>query len=124
MAAANGTIDLQNEVRSSVTRVLEGKLGGRELTECLMKYELSDAVEAAAQAIEERVSETNIDPKARVTLLTLHRMVAALLQRIRNGATPAREVVCYEIGVLTAGARENNMELLRQSLSLMGVARA
>ncbi|EHQ57316.1 hypothetical protein OMB55_00010430 [gamma proteobacterium HIMB55] len=121
VAAANGTLDLQNEVRSSVTRVLNGKSGGRELTECLMKHELSDAVEATAQAIEERVSETNLDPKARVTLLTLHRMVAALLQRIRNGATPAREVVCYEIGVLTAGARENNMESVRQSLSLMGV---
>jgi DNA polymerase-3 subunit delta' len=124
VAAANGTLDLQNEVRSSVTRVLNGKSGGRELTECLMKHELSDAVEATAQAIEERVSETNLDPKARVTLLTLHRMVAALLQRIRNGATPAREVVCYEIGVLTAGARENNMESVRQSLSLMGVTGA
>ena len=124
VAAANGTLDLQNEVRSSVTRVLEGKSDGRELTDCLMKHELNDAVEATAQAIEERVSETNIDPKARVTLLTLHRMVAALLQRIRNGATPAREVVCYEIGVLTAGARENNMESVRQSLSLMGVTGA
>ena len=124
VAAANGTLDLQNEVRSSVTRVLDGKSGGRELTECLMKHELSDAVEATAQAIEERVSETNLDPKASVTLLTLHRMVAALLQRIRNGATPAREVVCYEIGVLTAGARENNMESVRQSLSLMGVTGA
>ena len=30
-----------------------------------MKHELNDAVEATAQAIEERVSETNIDPKAR-----------------------------------------------------------
>ena len=124
VAAANGTIDLQNEVRSSVTRVLEGKLGGRELTECLMKFELSDAVEATAQAIEERASAANLDQQTAVTLLTLHRLVAALLQRIRNGATPAREVVCYEIGVLTAGARENNMESVRQSLSLMGVARA
>ena len=124
VAAANGTLDLQNEVRSSVTRVLDGKSDGRELTECLMKHELSDAVEATAQAIEERVSETNLDPKASVTLLTLHRLVAALLQRIRNGATPAREVVCYEIGVLTAGARENNMESVRQSLNLMGVTGA
>ena len=121
VAAANGTLDLQNEVRSSVTRVLDGKSDGRELTECLMKHELSDAVEATAQAIEERVSENNLDPNASVTLLTLHRLVAALLQRIRNGATPAREVVCYEIGVLTAGARENNMDSVRQSLSLMGV---
>ena len=124
VAASNGTLDLQNEVRSSVRCVLEGKLGGRELTECLMKYELTDAVEAAAKAIEERVSETDLDPKATVTLLTLHRLVAALLQRIRNGATPAREVVCYEIGVLTAGARENKLESVRHSLSLMGVARA
>ena len=89
-----------------------------------MKHELSDAVEATAQAIEERVSETNLDPKASVTLLTLHRLVAALLQRIRNGATPAREVVCYEIGVLTAGARENKLESVRQSLNLMGVTGA
>ena len=33
VAAANGTLDLQNEVRSSVTRVLEGKSDGRELTD-------------------------------------------------------------------------------------------
>ena len=123
VAAANGTLDLQNEVRSSVTRVLEGQSGGRELTECLMKYELIDAIEAAAQAIEERVSDTDLDPKTTLTLLTLHRLVAALLQRIRNGATPAREVACYEIGVLTAGARENNMEGVRQGLTLMGLAR-
>ena len=123
VAAANGTLDLQNEVRSSVTRVLEGQSGGRELTECLMKYELIDAIEAAAQAIEERVSDTDLDPKTTITLLTLHRLVAALLQRIRNGATPAREVACYEIGVLTAGARENNMEGVRQGLTLMGLAR-
>lgn len=123
VATANGTLDLQNEVRSSVTRVLEGQSGGRELTECLMKHELIDAVEAAAQAIEERVSDTDLDPKTTITLLTLHRLVAALLQRIRNGATPAREVACYEIGVLTAGARENNMEAVRQGLTLMGLAR-
>lgn len=123
VAAANGTLDLQNEVRSSVTRVLEGQSGGRELTECLMKHELIDAVEAAAQAIEERVSDTDLDPKTTITLLTLHRLVAALLQRIRNGATPAREIACYEIGVLTAGARENNMEGVRQGLTLMGLAR-
>ena len=124
VAAANGTLDLRNEVRASVTRVLEGKSGGRELTECLMKHELSDAVEAAAKAIEEQVSDTDLDPRTTVTLLTLHRLVAALLQRIRNGATPAREVVCYEIGVLTAGARENNMEAIRQSLNLLGASRA
>ena len=124
VAAANGTLDLQSEVRSSVTRVLDGKSDGRELTECLMKHEMSDAVEAAAQAIEERVSEADLDPKTTLTLLTLHRLVAAVLQRIRNGATPAREVVCYEIGVLTAGARENNMEAVRENLSLMGVALA
>ena len=123
VAAANGTLDLQNEVRLSVTRVLEGQSGGRELTECLMKHELIDAVEAAAQAIEERVSDTDLDPKTTITLLTLHRLVAALLQLIRNGATPAREVACYEIGVLTAGARENNMEGVRQGLTLMGLAR-
>ena len=123
VAAANGTLDLQNEVRSSVNRVLEGQSGGRELTECLMKHELIDAIEATAQAIEERVSDTDLDPKTTITLLTLHRLVAALLQRIRNGATPAREVACYEIGVLTAGARENNMEGVRQGLTLMGLAR-
>ena len=123
VAAANGTLDLQNEVRSSVTRVLEGQSGGRELTECLMKHELIDAIEVTAQAIEERVSDTDLDPKTTLTLLTLHRLVAALLQRIRNGATPAREVACYEIGVLTAGARENNMEGVRQGLTLMGLAR-
>ena len=38
-------------------------MGGRELTECLMKYELSDAVEAAAQAIEERASAANLDQR-------------------------------------------------------------
>lgn len=122
VAASNGTLDMHNEVRSSVVGVLDGKWSGKELTECLMKHELIDAVEAAAQAIEERVSKTDLDQKTTVTLITLHRLVASLLQRIRNGATPAREVACYEIGVLTAGARENNMEAVRKDLRLMGVA--
>ncbi len=120
VAAVNGTLDLQNEVRTSVAGVLDGKSGGSELTACLMKHDLNDAIEATARAIEERVTETDRDKKTTVTLLTLHRLVAGVLQRIRSGATPAREVVCYEVGVLTAGARENNIDVLRQSLSLMG----
>ena len=48
---------------------------------------------------------------------------ASLMQRIRGGATPAREVACYEIGVLTAGASENKINVVREGLHLMGVAR-
>lgn len=122
LGASNGTLELQREVRASVNGVLDGKSSGKHLTECLMKHELIDAVEAAVQAIEERATEIGQEQKALVALITLHRLVASLLQRIRHGATPAREVACFEIGVLTAGVRENNMDAIRQGLTLMGVS--
>lgn len=122
LAASNGTLELQREVRASVNGVLDGKSSGKHLTECLMKHELIDAVEAAVQAIEERATEIGQEQKALVALITLHRLVASLLQRIRHGATPAREVACFEIGVLTAGVRENNVDAIRQGLTLLGVS--
>ncbi len=122
VAASNGTLDLQVEVRFSVNGVLDGKSSGNELTACLMKHDLIDAVEAAVQAIEERASGGDLDRKTSVALISLHRLVATLLQHIRNGATPAKEVACYEIGVLTACARDNEIEAIRQGLTLMGVS--
>lgn len=123
-ATQNGTMEVQNEVRSNLNKVLDGSLSGGELSACLMKYELADAVEATVQALEERVNgAVSSNQQTLGTLISLHRLVAALLQRIRHGATPAREVACYEIGVLTSGASENKMNLVREGLSLMGVAR-
>lgn len=124
VATQNGTMEVQNEVRSNLNKVLDGSLSGGELSACLMKYELADAVEATVQALEERVNgAVSSNQQTLGTLISLHRLVAALLQRIRHGATPAREVACYEIGVLTSGASENKMNLVREGLSLMGVAR-
>lgn len=124
VAVQNGTVEVQDEVRSKLNEVLDGRLSGGELSACLMKYELADAVEATVQALEERVSDAaSLNQQTLGTLMTLHRLVAALLQRIRHGATPAREVACYEIGVLTSGASENKMSVVREGLSLMGVAR-
>lgn len=124
VATQNGTVEVRNEVRSNLNKVLDGSLSGGELSACLMKYELADAVEATVQALEERVNgAASSNQQTLGTLISLHRLVAALLQRIRHGATPAREVVCYEIGVLTSGASENKMNVVREGLSLMGVAR-
>lgn len=123
-AASSGTLEARQAVQSTLNKVLEGTLGGRELTDCLMKYELVDAVEATAVALEVRLTEAGMERQQLVSLMSLHRLVASLLQRIRNGATPAREVACYEIGVLTAGAGENKMNAVAEGLSLMGVARA
>lgn len=123
VAASSGTLESRQEVHSILNQVLEGRAGGRELTDCLMKHELIEAVEAVAVALEVRLTETEVERQKMMTLMSLHRLVASLLQRIRNGATPAREVACYEIGVLTAGASENKINAVAEGLSIMGVAR-
>jgi hypothetical protein len=88
-----------------------------------MKFELSEAVEAMVRGLEERLANVDATGDELSTLITLHRLIASLLQRLRGGATPAREVACYEIGVLTAGASENKINVVREGLHLMGVAR-
>lgn len=123
IAASSGTLEVQGEVRLALNGVLDGNSSGKDLTECLLKHELVDSTEAVVQALEERIIGYDFEGRASITLITLHRMVASLLQRIRNGATPAREIACYEIGVLTAGASENKISAVQESLSLMGARR-
>ena len=123
VSALGGTLEAHREVRLVLNKVLDRDLSSRELTECLMKFELSEAVEAVVRALEERLANLDATGHGLPTLITLHRLIASLMQRIRGGATPAREVACYEIGVLTAGASENKINVVREGLHLMGVAR-
>jgi DNA polymerase-3 subunit delta' len=123
VSALGGTLEAHREVRLALNKVLDQDLSARELTECLMKFELSEAVEAMVRGLEGRLANVDATGDGLSTLITLHRLIASLLQRLRGGATPAREVACYEIGVLTAGASENKINVVREGLHLMGVAR-
>ena len=108
------------EIEMQVNRVLDQKATAQELTACLMAYELNDSVEAAVQALEARITARAVEHAALPSLLTLHRALATLLQRIRNGATPARELLCQEIAVLTESAGSNKMGAVRESVVQMG----
>jgi len=86
----------------------------------LQGFELTDSVEAVALALEERLSNQAAGSGSLIALLQLHRAIASLLQRLRNGAVPAKESTCYEIASLIAKARRDDVAAINRSLEVMG----
>ena len=86
----------------------------------LQGFELTDSVEAVALALEERLSTQAAGSCSLIALLQLHRAIASLLQRLRNGAVPAKESTCYEIASLIAKARRDDVAAINRSLEVMG----
>ena len=75
----------------------------------LQGFELTDSIEAVVLALEERLSNQAAGSSSLIALLQLHRAIASLLQRLRNGAVPARESTCYKIASLIAKARRDDV---------------
>jgi DNA polymerase III delta' subunit len=117
-------VDGKAEARSIVTNMIEGMLSTdmsvADASAVLQGLELTDSVEAVALALEERLSNQTAANDSLIALLQLHRAIAALLQRLRNGAVPAKESTCYEIASLIAKARRDDVAAINRSLVVMG----
>mgnify|MGYP002834065613 FL=1 len=117
-------IDGKAEARAVVMNMVEAMLSTdmsvADASRVLQGFELTDSVEAVALALEERLSNQTAKSSSLIALLQLHRAIASLLQRLRNGAVPAKESTCYEIASLIAKARRDDVAAIDRSLEVMG----
>ena len=117
-------IDGKAEARAAVVNMVEAMLSTdmsvADASRVLQGCELIDSVEAVALALEERLSNQTAKSSSLIALLQLHRAIASLLQRLRNGAVPAKESTCYEIASLIAKARRDDVAAINRSLEVMG----
>ena len=117
-------IDGKAEARAVVMNMVEAMLSTdmsvADASGVLQGFELTDSVEAVALALEERLSNQTAKSSSLIALLQLHRAIASLLQRLRNGAVPAKESTCYEIASLIAKARRDDVAAIDRSLEVMG----
>ena len=120
----SSVVDGKAEARSSVMKMvyamLASDLSVADASGVLQGFELTDSVEAVALALEERLSSQTAEGGSLIALLQLHRVIAALLQRLRNGAVPAKESTCYEIASLISKARCDDVTAINRGLEVMG----
>ena len=117
-------IDGKAEARAVVMNMVEAMLSTdmsvADASRVLQGFELTDSVEGVALALEEQLCNQTATSSSLIALLQLHRAIASLLQRLRNGAVPAKESTCYEIASLIAKARRDDVAAIDRSLEVMG----
>jgi len=120
----SSAVDGKAEARSDVIKMLEAMLASdisvADASGVLKGFELIDSVEAVVLALEGRLSNQAAERGSLIALLQLHRAISALLQRLRDGAVPAKESTCYEIASLIAKARCNDVAAINRALKVMG----
>ena len=116
----DGKAEARAVVRNMVEAMLSSDMSVADASGVLQSFELTDSVEAVAIALEERLSNQTAKSSSLIALLQLHRAIASLLQRLRNGAVPAKESTCYEIASLIAKARRDDVAAIDRSLEVMG----
>ena len=120
LSVADGKAESRSVVMNMVEAMLSTDMSVADASGVLQGFELTDSVEAVALALEERLSTQAAGSSSLIALLQLHRAIASLLQRLRNGAVPARESTCYEIASLIAKARRDDVAGINRSLEVMG----
>ncbi len=120
LSVADGKAESRSVVMNMVEAMLSTDMSVADASGVLQGFELTDSVEAVALALEERLSNQAAGSSSLIALLQLHRAIASLLQRLRNGAVPARESTCYEIASLIAKARRDDVAGINRSLEVMG----
>ena len=120
LSVVEGKAEARSIVMNIVETMLSTDMSMAEASAMLQGFELADSVEAIALAIEERLSNQAVADGSLLALLQLHRAIAALLQRLRNGAVPAKESTCYEIASLIAKAKRDDVAAINRSLEVMG----
>ena len=120
LSVVDGKAEARSIVMNMVEAMLSTDMSVADASGVLQGFELTDSVEAVALALEERLSNQAAGSSSLIALLQLHRAIASLLQRLRNGAVPARESTCYEIASLIAKARRDDVAGINRSLEVMG----
>ena len=120
LSVADGKAESRSVVMNMVEAMLSTDMSVADASGVLQGFELTDSVEAVALALEERLSNQAAGSSSLIALLQLHRAIASLLQRLRNGAVPARESTCYEIASLIGKARRDDVAGINRSLEVMG----
>ena len=120
LSVADGKAESRSVVMNMVEAMLSTDMSVADASGVLQGFELTDSVEAVVLALEERLSNQAAGSSSLIALLQLHRAIASLLQRLRNGAVPARESTCYEIASLIAKARRDDVAGINRSLEVMG----
>ena len=120
LSVADGKAESRSVVMNMVEAMLSTDMSVADASGVLQGFELTDSVEAVALALEERLSNQAAGSSSLIALLQLHRAIASLLQRLRNGAVPARESTCYEIASLIGKARRDDVTDINRSLEVMG----
>ena len=120
LSVADGKAESRSVVMNMVEAMLSTDMSVADASGVLQGFELTDSVESVALALEERLSNQAAGSSSLIALLQLHRAIASLLQRLRNGAVPARESTCYEIASLIAKARRDDVAGINRSLEVIG----
>ncbi len=120
LSFSEGKVESRSVVSGIVNAMLSSEATLTEATAALQRYELLESVESVVLALEERLIDDQHTSVSLGTLLQLHRAVASLLQRMRNGAVPAKESTCYEIVSLISKARRNDIASIEHSLQVLG----
>ena len=120
LSVVDGKAESRSVVMNMVQAMLSTDMSVADASGVLQSFELTDSVEAVALALEERLSNQAAGSSSLIALLQLHRAIASLLQRLRNGAVPAKESTCYEIASLIAKARRDDVAAINRSLEVMG----
>ena len=120
LSVVDGKAESRSVVMNMVEAMLSTDMSVADASGVLQGFELTDSVESVALALEERLSNQAAGSSSLIALLQLHRAIASLLQRLRNGAVPARESTCYEIASLIAKARRDDVAGINRSLEVMG----
>ena len=120
LSVVDGKAESRSVVMNMVEAMLSTDMSVADASGVLQGFELTDSVEAVALALEERLSNQAAESSSLIALLQLHRAIASLLQRLRNGAVPAKESTCYEIASLIAKARRDDVAAINRSLEVMG----
>ncbi len=120
LSFSEGKVESRSVVSGIVNAMLSSEATLTEATAALQRFELIESVESVVLALEERLIDDQHTSISLGTLLQLHRAVASLLQRMRNGAVPAKESTCYEIVSLISKARRNDIASIEHSLQVLG----
>ena len=120
LSVADGKAESRSVVMNMVEAMLSTDMSVADASGVLQGFELTDSIEAVVLALEERLSNQAAGSSSLIALLQLHRAIASLLQRLRNGAVPARESTCYKIASLIAKARRDDVAGINRSLEVMG----
>ena len=121
LSLSEGKIESRSAVTRMVETVLSRDISVSDAAAEFQRFELIETIESVVLALEARCRNPSGSALSLLTLVQLHRAVASLLQRMRNGSVPAKESTCYKMASLIVSARRNNVADINHSIETLGV---